>query len=113
MAATRPQQETLFGGAEPARSVPVRHSQPVRGHAARPGTGPAGETCGSCAHCVFRSIKGSNKARNFYKCELMAPHWTYGRDSDVLKTSPACSRWTPGTPHETTLSRVRNRNWEA
>lgn len=111
MASSRPLQSTLFGGAEPATSQ-LRHTTPTAGHAAAPGTGPAGETCGSCSHCTFRSLKG-NKTRNFYKCELMTQHWTYGRETDVLKTSPACSRWVAGTPHETTVSRLRNRNWEA
>lgn len=113
MATHRPQQETLFGAAEPARNLSGLQATPPGGHAARPGTGPSGETCGSCAHCVFRSMKGSSKTRNFYKCGLMAQHWTYRRDSDVLKTSPACSHWKAGTPHETSLSRLRNRNWEA
>ncbi len=113
MATQRPQQETLFGGTEPARNLSGPHYAAPGGHAARPGTGPSGETCGSCGHCVFRSKQGSSKTRNFYKCELMAQRWTYGRDSDVLKTSPACSRWVAGTPHETTVSRLRDRNWEA
>lgn len=110
--ADRPMQKTLFGGAEPAKAVPGSfRSTPANGYAAAPGSGPSGESCGSCRHCSVRSARGS-KARNFYKCDLMAQHWTYGRGSDVLLHSPACSRWEAGKPHTTTVSRVRHREWE-
>lgn len=61
------------------------------GYAARPGTGPADETCGSCGHCVFRQTRPSRQ--RYYKCELMKARWTKGRGSDVAFRSPACSRW--------------------
>jgi len=60
-----------------------------RGHAARPGTGPVGETCGSCAH--YRS-KRSN-TRSYPKCELARAKWTSGSGTDIRKGDPACERW--------------------
>jgi hypothetical protein len=59
-----------------------------RGYAAIPGTGPAGETCGSCAHMVRRRLGGV-----YRKCGLMRAQWTGGAKTDIKATSPACSRW--------------------
>ncbi|SDA13121.1 hypothetical protein SAMN02799622_00915 [Methylobacterium sp. UNC378MF] len=59
-----------------------------KGYAALPGTGPAGETCGSCAHVVRRQM-----ARVYLKCGLMRRGWTAGIASDVRAKAPACSRW--------------------
>lgn len=58
-----------------------------KGYAATPGSGPAGETCGTCAHC-WRSNSGT---RGYHKCKLIRPTRGYG--TDILKRSPACSRW--------------------
>lgn len=56
-----------------------------RGYAARPGTGPAGETCGSCEHFV--------SYRRYCKCDLLRRIWTHGAGTDILKKSTACSKW--------------------
>lgn len=64
-----------------------RHYVQPRGYAAAPGTGPAGETCGSCRH-IWRS-------RRFRKCELNRACWTHGPRSDILARAPACQRWQP------------------
>jgi hypothetical protein len=61
----------------------------LKGHAAPPGTGPAGETCGSCKYRA--SVMGGNKA--FSKCDLMKHKRTHGSASDIRKKDPACSRW--------------------
>ena len=61
------------------------------GHAAVPGTGPAGETCGTCD--AYRSVRGG--ARAFPKCALMRAKWTAGPGSDIRKSDPACQRWEP------------------
>ena len=61
----------------------------TRGHAARPGTGPAGETCGSCAS--YRSVQGGTRC--YPKCELRRSSWTGGPGSDIRKRDPACERW--------------------
>lgn len=115
----RPEQNTIFGLAEPAR--PVRgafRSEQAAGYAAAPGSGPQGETCGSCAHCRVRShrvrskVAGGGKERRFYKCGVMFPNWTNTRGSDVLVQSPACKRWESGQPQVSTAQRVHSREWE-
>ncbi len=59
------------------------------GHAAPPGTGPEGETCGSCAHLV-RIGQGR---RAYFKCELMRHIWTGGYGTDIRCMDLACQRW--------------------
>jgi len=56
-----------------------------RGYIALPGTGPIGETCGSCKHIA--------RFRKWRKCALNRPRWTGGPGTDILARSPACSRW--------------------
>lgn len=69
------------------------HVKPVvrlkkHGHAALPGTGPAGETCGSCKH-LYRN----RMAKTYLKCGLMRAHWTGGAGTDVRAGDAACRRW--------------------
>lgn len=59
-----------------------------RGHAAIPGTGPEGETCGSCRHIYRRQM-----AKTYIKCELTRSCWTGGGGTDVRARDPACSKW--------------------
>lgn len=64
------------------------------GYAAAPGSGPSGETCGSCRHYV--SVQSG--ARRWPKCLLMkgayrGKYWTRGPGSDIKKKAPACARW--------------------
>lgn len=68
-------------------TVPVRgkHYIQPRGYAAPPGTGPAGETCGSCQH--------DSAGRRYHKCLLNAAAWSHTRRSDILARSPACAKW--------------------
>jgi hypothetical protein len=61
-----------------------------KGYAATPGTGPQGETCGTCEHSVGR---GSPGLKIFYKCELLRHCWTGGYGTDILLKSPACRYW--------------------
>lgn len=62
--------------------------KPKKGlYAAAPGTGPAGETCGSCKHC-HRAWNG-----RYRKCELVRTLWTGGPGTDVKARSPACPKW--------------------
>lgn len=74
----------LFLGWTPPRRIPVR------GHAAQPGSGPEGETCGSCNHLVRK-----RRARTYFKCGLI--RWTSGPATDIRKRDPACEFWTPKT----------------
>lgn len=71
-------------------TVPKRgkHYVQARGYADRPGTGPAGETCGSCRHHVTKRM-----SKKYHKCELTRACWTGGRGTDILVRSPACSKW--------------------
>lgn len=55
-----------------------------RGHAWKPGTGPAGETCKTCKH--YRRGK-------YLKCLLMKAHWTAGPKTDIRARDPACMKW--------------------
>lgn len=56
-----------------------------------PGTGPKGETCGTCAH-----IRRLQFARSYLKCDLMRKYWTGGAATDIRARTPACRRWTRG-----------------
>lgn len=67
---------------------PKRKGPEPRGYAAAPGTGPAGETCGSCRHHAVRHLAGT-----YHKCRLMEAIWTGGGSTDIRARSPACSRW--------------------
>ena len=74
-----------------ANSKAKRKPTPPRGYAMPPGTGPAGETCGSCQHIVR---KGGN-ARAYLKCGLNRARWTSGQGTDIRARSPACKKWEP------------------
>lgn len=60
----------------------------ITGHAAPPGTGPQGETCGSCRH--VEGPVGYTKA-----CGLMRDQWELRtqKQNDVRLKDAACSRW--------------------
>jgi len=60
-----------------------------RGYAAHPGTGPEGETCGTCLS--FRRIQYHDKT--YFKCDLLREIWTHGPGTDVKFRSPACRLW--------------------
>ena len=96
-----PAQFSIFGGTERPK-VDNPRTVPANGYAARPGTGPQGETCGTCQHCCAKT-----RNRTYYKCGLCVSNWSASRTSDVLLRSPACQFWAAGTPHETGVTRVR------
>lgn len=63
--------------------------KPAKGlYAAAPGTGPDGQTCGSCAHLCRKAM-----AKTYLKCGLVQAKWTGGGGTDVKARSPACSKW--------------------
>src|ERR1043166_2106187 len=64
-----------------------------RGHAAPPGTGPAGETCKTCEHYTLRKW-----AKAYRKCGLMREHWTSGGRTDIRARDPACRLWKKAVP---------------
>jgi hypothetical protein len=84
-AMTPAERRKLFPKSPRGRS---RSNPMPRGYAAEPGTGPAGETCGSCRHHAERWL-----ARTYHKCGLMSAYWTGGGATDIRVRSPACSRW--------------------
>lgn len=73
----------------PAERRRLKGGPQAKGYAAMPGTGPAGETCGSCGHLVRKHL-----AKVYRKCGLMHAHWTGGKGTDVLATAPSCRNWT-------------------
>lgn len=61
------------------------------GWADKPGTGPAGETCGSCTYC-----EAFHYRKRYYKCAAReGDHWKGGRATDIRPLDPACSKWAP------------------
>ncbi|WP_056212978.1 hypothetical protein [Methylobacterium sp. Leaf94] len=75
----------LFGQSpEPAKPKGTQ----ANGYAFPPGTGPEGETCGSCGHLTRIRL-----ASTYSKCGLARARWTGGKATDVLLRSPACRRW--------------------
>lgn len=61
----------------------------AKGYARPPGSGPAGETCKTCAHCC--RVEGG--ANWYHKCDLLKFRWTHGPGTDVKAKSPACELW--------------------
>lgn len=55
------------------------------------GTGPAGETCGTCADAVLRPLR----SRNYWKCAAAKNAWTNSQNSDIRLKWPACRAWKP------------------
>lgn len=79
--------KNLFGETvtdKPKTTVP-------RGYAAPPGTGPQGETCGSCGCADAFVNRGSTK--RWYKCSKAKWKWTGGVGSDIRLKAPACREW--------------------
>ena len=88
----------LFGGlpsytTQDGRAVEApkrgKHYVEPRGGADRPGTGPAGETCGSCKHLERTGRSG----KCFPKCALTRACWTHGPKTDIRIRWAACSKW--------------------
>lgn len=77
----------LFGEDRPPERK--RKGPRPNGYAWKPGTGPKGETCGSCKHHVRRRYT----SKTYFKCLLMREHWKASRTSDILVRSPACKFW--------------------
>jgi hypothetical protein len=58
------------------------------GYAHTPGSGPHGETCGTCKH-----KRAKEMSKTYYKCDLRRSTWTSGYGTDILLKSPACKFW--------------------
>jgi len=59
----------------------------AKGWAAPPGSGPTGETCGTCAH----AYANHGHRKTFWKCELVRA--TLGPGTDIRLKWAACHRW--------------------
>jgi hypothetical protein len=55
------------------------------GHAAAPGSGPEGKTCGMCKNIITKYF-----AKKYFKCGLMRRCWTNGPGTDIRKRDTAC-----------------------
>jgi hypothetical protein len=74
-----------------------------RAHPYPVGTGPAGQTCGTCAKLC--EIQYSKK---YFKCRVIMAAWTHGPGTDIRKKDPACKCWEPRIDKVEILN-VRNR----
>lgn len=79
----------LFGEQVPA--VPARKDGKPRkiGYAARPGSGPRGQRCGTCKFAQRVVHRGEFT----HKGELMTFVWQHNAASDISLRAPACSKW--------------------
>jgi len=59
------------------------------------GSGPTGETCGTC---IFYS-RVTYKSSTYTKCAKMEPAWTHGAASDIKRHWPACREWAAAASH--------------
>ena len=71
-----------------------------KGYARRPGSGPEGERCNTCAHYW---VSGNGR---FRKCELLRHCWTNSYGTDIRAKSPACELWEK--PREETYEDAKN-----
>lgn len=76
---------TTMGGEAVTVTPRSKHYIEPRGYNQPPGTGPAGETRGTCTHIA--------RGRHFSKCSLSRGRWTHSRGTDVLVRAPACRKW--------------------
>jgi len=81
----------LFGNIQ----TPIEEKDPYKGrrnaHPYPPGSGPEGETCGTCM--AERCLSYHNKY--YYKCNYMRYAWTHGLGTDIRLKDHACFLWKP------------------
>lgn len=70
------------------RKLMRKHAKPKGLHAMPIGSGPHGETCGSCANLVHKRM-----SKTYLKCALTIALWTGGGGTDVRAKDAACSKW--------------------
>jgi hypothetical protein len=70
-------------------SLRVKHPAD-RAHPYPPGSGPRGQSCGTCAKLCARHF-----SKTYFKCHVLMGSWTSGRATDVRKKDPACLCWEP------------------
>lgn len=72
--------------------LPLRGTKKRGLYAAAPGTGPAGETCRTCAH---KTYTGQSTRARHPKCGLTK--YTHGDATTIRTSTPACKHWTAST----------------
>ena len=75
----------LFGKKQKAFVDPYKGRS--KAHPARPGTGPKGETCRTCAN--RKSFRYHMKF--YHKCNFVK--WSHGLGTDLRLKDPACKFW--------------------
>jgi hypothetical protein len=70
-------------------SASVKHPLD-RAHPYPPGSGPRGQTCGTCAKLCTRHY-----SRKYFKCHVLMKFWSAGPATDIRKKDPACLCWEP------------------
>lgn len=74
-----------------ALSAP-RRSRPLdKAHPYPMGSGPPGQSCGTCAKRV--AFEYHNKT--YFKCHVLKASWTHGAATDIRCKDPACRSWEP------------------
>jgi hypothetical protein len=68
---------------------PVKHPLD-RAHPYPPGSGPRGQSCGTCAKLCGRAFR-----KTYFKCHVLKKFWSAGRGTDIRKKDPACMSWEP------------------
>lgn len=81
---------TTIGGETVVVRKRGKHYIQPRGYFYHPGTGPDGETCGSCALAV--------RFGRFLKCGKNRRRWGRTRRTDILAGAPACKHWEHAAP---------------
>lgn len=81
----------LFGAPILDLTAAERHGCVPKGYPRRPGSGPAGQTCGTCVYAIDIDYHG----RCYYKCAIIKHRWTHGPGTDIKLKSPACELWQP------------------
>lgn len=76
---------SLFGWDQPMRPTKAKRGQP-KGNPSPIGSGPAGETCGSCLNACY-----VEHAKRYWKCRLVKH--TAGPGTDIRLKWAACSQW--------------------
>ena len=67
------------------------------------GSGPAGETCGTCRHKTTMP----QTAGRYLKCHLVERYWTRGAGTDIKARWPACTAGKRERRNETRTHRSR------
>src|ERR1044072_5413527 len=71
------------------RRLRRRASETAYGYYRPPGSGPAGERCGTCA--AAEQLQSGGK--RFWKCRKAEYRWSRRVRTDIRLKSPACSGW--------------------